>query len=190
MRLFAVVAVLMAQTVWAQVPNVVGYHGRLLKADGTPATGTVTMTFSLHDAPTGGTALWTETQTVALTDGFYATYLGNVTPLPPDAFPGAERYLEISVNGTALQPRLRAGSVPHALNATAARNVEGGTVNAQTVSVAGVEVIDSTGKLVGPAAAVTQITATSPLQVTAGSTPTLSVIACAAGQVLKSTGSG
>src|SRR5436190_905867 len=66
----------------SQVPLRLGYQGRLLNANGTPATGTIAMTFSIFAAPTGGTALWTEIQLVPMSDGFYALFLGDGTALP------------------------------------------------------------------------------------------------------------
>jgi hypothetical protein len=46
------------------VPPELTQQGRLFHADGTPETGAVTMIFKAYAAPTGGTALWSETQTV------------------------------------------------------------------------------------------------------------------------------
>ena len=102
---------------WAQpvaVPQLLGYQGRLLHADGTPASGLVAMRFALFDDPGGGTALWSEDQSVAMTDGFYSTFLGSVTPIPDGVLGAAELHLEVSVDGTPLEPRQRVGSVAYA----------------------------------------------------------------------------
>ncbi len=115
MRTFIVLAVLAPALAVAQVPRKLGYQGRLLNADGTPAQGTVQLRFDLFAATTGGASLWSETQTIVLSDGLYSTFLGEVTPLPDTVFDGSERYLELTVGGAALSPRQRVASVPYAL---------------------------------------------------------------------------
>ena len=57
-------------------PSQFTHQGRLLADDGTPMTGEATITFRVINAETGGTELWKETQTVPLTNGFYAAVLG------------------------------------------------------------------------------------------------------------------
>src|SRR4051812_48259865 len=116
MRVLAVVvAVLLPSLAAAQVPQKLGYQGRLLKADGTPESGVIKMTFALFSTATGGTAAWTEDQNVPLSDGFYSLYLGDVTPLPANVFDGSEKFLELTTNSTPLTPRQRVASVPYAI---------------------------------------------------------------------------
>ncbi len=142
----------------AQVPPLVGYQGRLLKADGSPETGTQQLGFAIFGSASSTQSLWSENQSLALSDGYYATQLGQVTAMPPGLFDGGDRYLEISVAGTALSPRQRIGSVPYALTCT---DLAGGTVHASSITVAsggsvtvgGVTAINSSGQV--PASAVT-----------------------------------
>ncbi len=150
-RLLAGLFLLAASAAWAQAPARLGYQGRLLRADGTPESGVQTFIFALWDAPTGGTKLWEETQSLALTDGFYATFLGDVTTLPLTVLNGSERYLQLTVAGNALAPRQRVASVAYALKAELARSVAGGTVNVSSVLINGTTVIDAMGRLAGPA---------------------------------------
>src|SRR5690349_3253055 len=113
----AAVAVLLAAAASAQVPARLGYQGRLLRADGTPEQGIVTFDFAIFAGPTGGSPLWGERQLLALSDGYYATHLGDGdggAGVPTSVFDGTERWLEISVSGTALTPRQRITSVAHA----------------------------------------------------------------------------
>lgn len=49
------------------------HQGRLLDAVGAPIAGSRSMTFTLYDA--GGAAVWTDTLTVSLQDGYYAVVL-------------------------------------------------------------------------------------------------------------------
>ncbi len=176
-------ALLLASTSFAQVPPKVGYQGRLLMADGSPESGSHKLTFTLFDAATAGSPLWTEDQTLALSDGYYSAVLGDVTPLDLTAFNGSERFLEIAVDNVALSPRQRIDAVPYALVAT---NLKGGTVEATSVDsssfkVGGNTVIDSTGKLIGSAAY--SAAPGSGLSVT-GNTIALSSQGCVSGQVL------
>lgn len=158
MRVFvaATACLLFATAAVAQVPQRLGYQARLLKADGTPATGVLEISFAIFDTETGGKQFWSEKQKVGLSDGYYATFLGSASSpagFPAGTFDGSERYLEISIGGEPLKPRQRVASVVYALMATDARNVVGGKVEATSISVNGTSVIDSTGKLAGSALA-------------------------------------
>ena len=69
-------AVLASGLAWAQVPGTIGFSGRLLSAAGEPVGGLAQVTFTLYDAATGGSSLWTQTQEVALAEGFYSVHRG------------------------------------------------------------------------------------------------------------------
>lgn len=121
----------------ADVPGKLAYQGRLMRADGTPEVNVVSMKFSIFDATTAGTEKWNETQTVALTDGYYAVLLGDVTPLPATLFDGSDRWLEVAV-GAPMTPRQYIGSVAHAFTC---KNVSGGTVSATSIQINGKSVV-------------------------------------------------
>lgn len=131
----------------AQVPNKLGYQGRLMRSDGTPETGVVPVTFSVFDVATAGAGLGCDAAQLALNDGFYAVFLGNVGGCPgnppginPSSFDGRDLWLEMTVGGVALSPRQRIASVPYAQRAgtaSTAVNVRGGTVEATSVTVGG-----------------------------------------------------
>jgi hypothetical protein len=188
----------------AQVPQKLGYQGKLLKLDGTPENGSVSMTFTLFDAASGGTNLWSETRSVTVVNGFFAVFLGDQTTLPYSVMSGAERHLEISVGGSALTPRQRVTSVAYAYKARDADTVGGrSVVNNITVSadgglanlgtpndpILGLLTTCSTGQLLkwnGSAWAcandtdtdtvgVTSVTATAPVVSSGGSTPNISM---------------
>jgi len=158
----------------ADVPHLVGYQGRLLRADGTAATGTASVTFSLFAADSGGTALWFETQTLGLSDGYYSTFLGLVTAAPDGLFDGA-RWLEVKVGSETLTPRQQIGAAPYAL--TAQRVV--GSADLASLRVAGQTVVDGSGRLAGAAryGAGTGI-------VIDDASQTISLRACPSGQIL------
>ncbi len=132
----------------AQVPGKLGYSGRLLKTSGAPETGMVSLKFTVFDSASGGSSLWTETQSMVLAgDGTYSTFLGEVTSLPPALFDsGGGKYLELQVNGgTPLVPRQPINSVPYAL---VSRSVRGGTADVTAIKVNGQDLVSATsGKL-------------------------------------------
>lgn len=101
-----IVACVAAFPAWGQVPQQLSYQGRLLKADGIPETGNVSIRFALFGTETGGTAVWSETKDVGLTDGFYSVFLGDTAPFPAATF-GGDLWLEITVQGAAMSPRQR-----------------------------------------------------------------------------------
>jgi len=121
------------------------HQGRLFDAAGDPLTGSHTIAFSLNDAPSGGAVIWSEPHTVQFDDGYYAVVLGDVTPLNPDDFGSDEVYLGMAVDGAPPLARLQLHSVPWALRADTATNVDGGIVNATEIRVNGNTVIDSSG---------------------------------------------
>jgi hypothetical protein len=72
---------LIAGLAQAQVPAKINYQGLLTDPNGAPTTGTVSMIFSIYTAATGGSPLYTETQSVAVTNGVFNVALGANTPL-------------------------------------------------------------------------------------------------------------
>lgn len=101
---------------FAAVPQEIGYQGYLTDAGGVPVNGSVNITFSLYTTSTGGTALWSEDQTLSIDKGIYSVSLGAVTPLnlPFDT----RYYLGIKVgNDAELSPRQPLASTPYAYRA-------------------------------------------------------------------------
>lgn len=125
------------------VPGVMSYQGRLLDTNGNPVTGAPSVTFAIYAAGTGGSALWTETQTVQLTNGFYALQLGSTTAFTPAVFDGSARWLGVKVGSDPeMTPRQYIATVPYAfraLNATNATNATSATnaTNATNVTSGG-----------------------------------------------------
>lgn len=177
-RSVAVLAALVPCLVLAQVPSRLGYHGRLFDGAGAPITGSRDIRTALFTTDTQGTAVFTELHTgVTIADGYYTVHLGDATTggVPASIFTGAELFLELTVGGETLSPRQRITSVAHAFNA---RNVSGGVVNATSIQINGTTVIDTTGRVAGPAA----YTAGTGLSLNAS---TFAIQSCADGQVLQ-----
>ncbi|OQA27376.1 MAG: hypothetical protein BWY59_01096 [Verrucomicrobia bacterium ADurb.Bin345] len=102
----------------AAMPPYVNYQGRLM--DGTNlVNGSVGLTLRLYDAIVGGSLLYEDSNNVDIVDGLYSTFLGDdtVSGTLTGALSSGTAYLEVSVNGAALEPRERVVSVGYALNA-------------------------------------------------------------------------
>ncbi|MBK7939623.1 MAG: hypothetical protein IPJ82_22185 [Lewinellaceae bacterium] len=117
-----------------------GVQGILKKANGNAVDdGTYSITFKLYDMATGGTALWTETQTnVELASGIYTATLGSVTALniPFDK----TYYLGITVGtGAEMSPRIQLTTAPYALSLIGNTNQfpSSGLVKADSGNIAG-----------------------------------------------------
>jgi len=125
----------------ASVPHQINYQGWLGRAsDTTGVTGTFDMTFTLYDAETGGTALWTETHTnVKVTRGVFNVILGSVNPLPADIFKGGPLWLEIKVGTETLSPRKKLVSVGYAIYSEKAHKAD----TANYASAVNINYVDS-----------------------------------------------
>jgi hypothetical protein len=115
-------------TVASTVPTMISYQGQLLDSGGNPVpTGTYTVTFKLYNAPTGGTLLWSETQSVMVTDGLFNVLLGEyVSLISPEGelYPIDDlAYLGVTVGSDPeMTPRQRMVSVPFAFRAEKAKS--------------------------------------------------------------------
>ena len=96
------------------------HSGRLLGPDGSPIEGSVELTVSLWQAESGGSASWSDAFSVNAEQGYYNAILGSGAELDTqDHLSGAEVWLSVSVDGSALGGRQRLLSVPHAARASA-----------------------------------------------------------------------
>jgi hypothetical protein len=102
----------------ATVPQTVGYQGRLFTAANQPINAQLSVVFALYSTTTDNNLLWTETQSVTFTNGYFSVQLGSVTPLTSAIFSGAPLFLGAAVDGdTEMTPRIQISSVPYALSA-------------------------------------------------------------------------
>ena len=125
-RLFvvALVSILSGPMVWGEIPQTMSYQGVLTDADENPvADGSYDLAFTLYDAAADGNALWTETQSVDVSDGLFNVILGSTNPLNLDF--DMPYWLGIAVGeGSELSPRTELTSSAYSLNA---RGVSGET---------------------------------------------------------------
>lgn len=87
------------KTLPAQIPPFINYQGFLTDVfTGNPSDTTVTMNFTIYDAETGGSSLWTESQTVSVKNGYFSVLLGKTNAISPVLFfMAAQRYLGVQV---------------------------------------------------------------------------------------------
>ena len=114
----------------AAVPGTLNYQGQLTSAAGVPVSGTVNITFKLYDVASGGTARWSETQSVTVSNGQYNVTLGMpATPLDPALFT-VPLYLGISVGTDAeMTPRMALSSAPYAFHSSGIVTCNSGITN-------------------------------------------------------------
>jgi hypothetical protein len=99
----------------AAAPQLVPVQGVLTDSTGTPIDTSVTAVFSIYTSEVGGTALWTETQSVLVEDGLFTAYMGDVTTLDLTLFrDNGDLWLGIQIDSDAEMDRVLLGSNPFA----------------------------------------------------------------------------
>ncbi|MDZ7262568.1 MAG: hypothetical protein ONB05_10740, partial [candidate division KSB1 bacterium] len=114
-------------TLQAQVPRLINYQGLLTHpTTGAALSGTYSIQFSIYNVAAGGSALWSETQSVTVTDGLFNVLLGTTSLIPYTVFDGNDKYLGVKV-GTdpEMTPRKRLVSVGYAFRAYEADKLDG-----------------------------------------------------------------
>jgi len=115
---------------YAAVPNQINYQGLLTDSDGnTVPDRDYDMLFTIWNAATGGDALWSEDNTVTVTNGIYNVTLGQDplgNPFPENLFEG-QRWLGVAVGvdgvyDPEMEPRQLLTSTPFALKAAKAED--------------------------------------------------------------------
>lgn len=95
------------------VPQLINFQGILRDGSGNPVTdGSYSVTFTIYDAPSGGTAYWAETTSVITASGLFTVLLGSANPVPDSVFHDTLRYLGIQVGADPeMTPRQQLSSV-------------------------------------------------------------------------------
>ncbi|MCD6502374.1 hypothetical protein J7L01_07200, partial [bacterium] len=117
----AFILLLVAAVAFA-IPQTLEYQGKLTDMSGIGENDTLPMTFKLFDLETGGDSLWVQTaDSVPIVHGLFDVDLG------PIDLPFDEQYwLEITVDGNVLAPRMALTSSPYAFRAAVADSFTGG----------------------------------------------------------------
>jgi hypothetical protein len=111
----------------AAVAQLINYQGVLTDPMGNAVPdGDYEIVFSIYGVPAGGSALWTETQTVTVSGGIYNVQLGVLQPFKPGLSFDGDLYLAVKVESDLeMSPRLRLTSVGFALKAEDSETLEG-----------------------------------------------------------------
>jgi hypothetical protein len=103
------------------IPRMLSYQGKLTDGSGGPvADTTYSVLFSLYSMPSGGSSMWSETQTVRTKLGLFAVLLGSVSPIGtlPEA---GTLYLGMKVGADPeMTPRIQIASAAYAYLASKA----------------------------------------------------------------------
>lgn len=122
LRSLGLLLALASTAAFAALPATISFQGYVASPAGVPVNSpSFAMTFALFAAPTFGTALWHESQSVAVTSGVFNVALGAGTLLsgaPLASLPfDAPYWLEVTADGGTLAPRTALASVPYAFRA-------------------------------------------------------------------------
>lgn len=79
--LFSMVILFSIEIFSQAIPKQIVYQGVLKDASGNLINGNQQVTFNIYNNPTGGSALWTETQVINFDNGLFNAYLGSTTPI-------------------------------------------------------------------------------------------------------------
>ncbi|MCE7934561.1 MAG: hypothetical protein DYG96_08205, partial [Chlorobi bacterium CHB2] len=177
----------------AQVPETISFQGLATNAGTiTPVTdGKYSVAFRLYESAAGGSAVWTETQSVNVARGLFNVNLGSVTPLALKF--DKPYYLGISIdNGTEL-PRTELTAAPYSLNSRTAQiatTVVDNAITSAKIADGAVGASDIADAAVGTSDIADAAVSTAKIADGAVTIGKISTAGAAAGQVLTATGSG
>ncbi|MDO8581984.1 MAG: hypothetical protein Q7S16_03850 [bacterium] len=147
----------------AGINKQIQYEGKLTDAGGTAvADGAYSIVFSLYTVSSGGSAAWTETQSVTVSNGYFAVMLGSSTSLSSITFSDDTYYLGVKVGSDAeMTPRKRIGAAAYAFNADSLGGTDASsfstltgsqTLTNKTITSPVISTISNTGTLTLPTA--------------------------------------
>ncbi len=100
----------------ASLGPLMSYQGRLTNPSGQPLNGTFSFRFRLFHSVTGGTAIYTQTQNIVVTDGLFDTSVGPTSILSnvrPEML-ARPLWMDVTINGEVLAPRQQLLGAPYA----------------------------------------------------------------------------
>lgn len=130
-------ALIMACAAYSAVPPVISYQGKLMQPSGAPVPdGMYSIQFAVYDVPTGGTALWSETNgSIQLKDGLFAVMLGSVNNLPSNIFDYPNRFFGVKVGSDPeMIPRQQIASSAFSFRSAIAGSVDDGSITANKLA--------------------------------------------------------
>ena len=116
-QLWVFCVLISASTAFAQIPRVISYQGVLTDTLGNAkADGNYQFTFQLFTVATGGGPHWSESKSLAVKGGLFATMLGDQSSFPDSVRFDRAYWLSLQVSSDLLTPRIRLGAVGYAMN--------------------------------------------------------------------------
>ncbi|MBA4387070.1 MAG: hypothetical protein C0404_03755 [Verrucomicrobia bacterium] len=111
-----VLSVALQQGVFADVPQLMNYQGRLLSGTNL-VNGNVGLSLRLFNVASGGSVIYEDSNTVTVVDGLYSTFIGDNSTVGSlvNALTNSQVWIEVAVNGVALAPRERLASAGYSL---------------------------------------------------------------------------
>ncbi len=101
------------------INHTINFQGKVVNSNGTNVTdGSYTFVFKLYSVSSGGSAVWTESKSLTVTDGVFQTNLGDTTSLPGSVdFNTDNIFLGINFNSDGeMSPRIQFTAAPYAFN--------------------------------------------------------------------------
>ena len=133
-RSFVIIAAIVAASfllgifVYAEVPRLIRFQGKVTDIEGAPLNGSYNITFRVYDAESGGTLLWSETQSaIPVNSGIFTVLLGNVASLDLAFDIPYWLSMEVSDDGE-MSPRQQITSVGYAIRAEVADSISNVTL--------------------------------------------------------------
>ncbi len=125
-----------AAMVNAGVPQAINYQALLLNSSGDVVPGDYDIVFTMYDAASGGSVLWTETHPAVTVDsrGTFNVKLGSNTALDHNVLNGEQRWPGISVAGdTEISPRTEMLSSAYSFRVATVDQAEAGALKGSLV---------------------------------------------------------
>jgi hypothetical protein len=179
-------------------PVQLGLQARLVGAGGEPITTATSVEVRLYDDGVTSSTIWSDTFSVTPEGGYVSLVLGRAGNLLDSAvLDDDETWYQLSVGGTPVGARARLVSTPIATYALVARDLNGGTVSATSVSAATVSAttsvsapsVSATTSVSAPTvSATTSVSAPSVSATTSMSAPTISATTSVSAPVVTATG--
>lgn len=141
-----VMACVWVTTIAYAVPNLISYQGVLNDSSGNPLSTTVSMTFSIYGVASGGTALWSETQSVQVSNGVFNVKLGSIQALTSSVFQADTLFLGVQVGADPeMTPRqqITSGAYAHKAEAVSHAAIPIGTIMAWAKNFTGVPALSN-----------------------------------------------
>jgi hypothetical protein len=130
--LLPLLAILTASCIAGNLTPRFSHQGRLLDSSGNPVPdGDYAVQYRFFHSSTGGTAVFTDTRTVAVEDGLFTNSIGATEFITPSIF-AEPTWMEINVNGETLTPRQYLEGAPYAFSLVADAIVRGNVVITRT----------------------------------------------------------